>query len=134
MYVLAGIYYGMEDEQSELTGYVRLGGELDILGLISVSLEFYLGLSYLSAPDDQLWGQATLTIEVEVAMFSESVEVSVERRFAGSGDAPPNGFQQGLHGRAAPLLSGSLGAPLSPTFADLVPTSQDWADYCKAFA
>ncbi len=48
MYVLAGIYYGMEDEQSELTGYVRLGGELDILGLISVSLEFYLGLSCVS--------------------------------------------------------------------------------------
>jgi hypothetical protein len=135
VHVLAGVYYGMDEEESELTAHIRMGGELDILGLISVSLEFYLAMSYFGAPRDELWGQATLTVEVEVAMFSESVEVTVERRLAGSGDDSANlQAAQGLHGRAAPLSVGAPGAPLSPTFADLVPTQTDWADYCAAFA
>ncbi len=44
---MAGIYFRLEkDGNSELTGYFRLRGEVDVLGLISASLELYLEISY----------------------------------------------------------------------------------------
>ena len=33
-------------EKAELTGYFRMGGEVDVLGIISVSIELYLSLKY----------------------------------------------------------------------------------------
>ncbi len=111
---------------------MRLGGELDILGLISVSLEFYLQLQHTTSPNE-LWGQATLMVHVEVLMFSETVECTVERRFAGPDDSGPSSLAA-LTGLAAPLPVGAPGASASPTFEDLVPTPADWDTYCNAFA
>ena len=52
VHIMAGIYFsmqrrkidGIEVDAATLEGYLRLGGELSVLGLISVSLEFYLEL------------------------------------------------------------------------------------------
>ena len=43
-----------------VSAYIRMGGSLKILGLITLSVEFYLGLSY-QKPPNELWGQAKLT-------------------------------------------------------------------------
>jgi hypothetical protein len=110
IYVMAGIYFKLETvsngEDCELTGYLRCGGSLEVLGLITISAQFYMGLTYDSNPT-RVWGQATLTVEVSVAFFSQSVSLTVQREFASS---PP------------------------PTFEDLVPQLGDWSDYCEAFA
>ena len=109
VYVMAGIYFGMKGKSIELTGYLRCGGYLSVLGLISVSLEFYLAFTYRKKDPggSEVWGQADLTVNVKVAFFSTSVTLSVERRFAGSdGD---------------------------PSFADTV-TPSEWARYLQAFA
>ena len=109
VYVMAGIYFGMKGKSIELTGYLRCGGYLSVLGLISVSLEFYLAFTYRKKDPggSEVWGQADLTVSVKVAFFSTSVTLSVERRFAGSdGD---------------------------PSFADTV-TPSEWARYLQAFA
>ncbi|MGA2199950.1 MAG: hypothetical protein ABSG45_08445, partial [Nitrososphaerales archaeon] len=110
VYVMAGIYFKLETvsngEDCELTGYLRCGGSLEVLGMITISAQFYMGLTYDSNPK-RVWGQATLTVEVSVAFFSQSVSLTVQREFASS---PP------------------------PTFEDLVPQVQDWSDYCEAFA
>lgn len=107
--IMGGVYFKIEqvggDDVTTITGYVRLNGELDVLGLISASLTFNLSLTYQSDPE-MVWGEATLTIEVEVAFFSEDVEVSVRKEFA---------------------------TPPAPPFAALMnPT--DWNAYRKAFA
>ena len=109
---MIGVYLRLEAKKGSLTGYFRLRGEVDVLGIISVSIELLLELIY-AFDTGKLVGRATLTIEVEVFMFSFSVSVTVERQFAGS-----NG---------------------DPTFAELMDVQADgssvrWSEYCEAFA
>jgi hypothetical protein len=109
VYVMAGIYFGMTGTSVELTGYLRCGGYLEVLGLISISLEFYLAFTYRkkSGQGSEVWGQASLTVSVKIAFFSTSVSLAVERHFAGAdGD---------------------------PTFAESI-TAPEWAGYLQAFA
>ena len=46
VHVMAGIYFKMEPGKASLTGYFRLGGYVDVLGLISASIELYMDLTY----------------------------------------------------------------------------------------
>jgi hypothetical protein len=90
--IMAGIYFRLELQGTpvkpgvELTGYFRCGGSLEVLSLIRISAEFYLGLTW-KAP--KAWGMARLTVEVEIAFFSTSVSLEVERQFAGGSADPP---------------------------------------------
>jgi hypothetical protein len=107
VHIMAGVYlkYDMVNTTSQLTGYLRAGGSLDVLGLISASVEFYLGFTYFFGPPCSIAGEATITIEVHVLFFSTSVSATLRREF---GD---------------PTFS----------FAELIgPT--DWDHYCDAFA
>lgn len=83
--IVAGVYFKIESGDATLTGYVQLNGCLEILGIISLSLEFYLGLTY-DFPTEKATGQCTLTVKVEVLLFSASVSMTVEKKFGGSGD------------------------------------------------
>lgn len=107
--IMAGFYFQKAGAEFSLSGYFRAAGSLSVLGIITVSLEFYLGLTYASKGitphGGTLWGQAKLTVKIEILFFSTSVSVSMEREFAGS---DPN-FRQ----------------LISPTV---------WAEYCAAFA
>jgi hypothetical protein len=106
VYAMAGIYFKIEVDEAQLTGYFRLGGNVSVLGIISVSIELYLELRYEFA-SGKCVGKAVLTIEVELFFFSISVKIQCERKFAGS-----NG---------------------DPTFVQLV-EPQTWDVYCDAFA
>ncbi|MGB4704582.1 MAG: hypothetical protein WBI18_05850 [Candidatus Saccharicenans sp.] len=103
--LMAGIYFKYEDDALTLTGYVRCTGELEVLGLISISAEFYLSLTYEEA-GNRVWGQASLTVKVKVIFFSTKVTLKVEREF---GHSP------------------------APLFCDLM-EEKDWLAYCEAFA
>ena len=120
VYIMAGVYFKLEvvdgKDQVTLTGYLRMGGELEVLGIVSLSLEFYMGLTYESATDE-VWGQASLTVEVEVLFFSASVTMSVERKFAGS---------------THPLTFIDLVPPNNPL--DFTQGSDAWNEYADAFA
>ena len=108
---MLGIYMRLEGDAGSLTGYFRLRGEVDVLGLISASIELYLALVY-QFDTGKMVGRAKLTIKVEVLFFSASVTIEAERRFAGS-----NG---------------------DPSFADVMVlpdgTAPAWSEYCAAFA
>jgi len=109
VYVMAGIYFSLAGDETKLTGYLRCGGYLSVLGLISISIEFYLGFTFRSkvGGGGEVWGQASVKVAVKVAFFSTSVTLTVERRFAGAaGD---------------------------PTFEQVV-APDDWQAYCAAFA
>ncbi len=82
-----GIYIRLEGEEGSLTGYFRLRGEVDVLGLISASIELYLELVY-NFDTGKLLGRARITVEVEVLCFSASVSIEAERQFAGSNGDP----------------------------------------------
>ena len=88
--VMAGIYFKMEvsngQEKVSLTGYVRANGELSILGLITISVEFYLGLTWELGPPDRVWGEAKVTVKVEILFFSKSFTLTVRKEFV---DPPP---------------------------------------------
>jgi hypothetical protein len=85
--VMAGIYFRLEDDNSQLTGYFRMRGEVDVLGLITASIELYLELTYEFSSGKAV-GRATLTIEVEIFFLSFSVSISVEKKFKGSNQDP----------------------------------------------
>ncbi len=110
--IALGIYLRMEADKGSLTAYFRLRGEVDVLGLISASIELYLSLTY-DFPSGKLVGRAVITVKVKVFCFSASVEVSCERKFAGSNGDPSFAEVMGVQ----------------PDF-----TSPLWDDYCLAFA
>ena len=104
--IMAGIYYEKNGDAVKLTGYVRVAGAVEVLGLVCISVEFFLGLEY-DVDAKRAWGVATLTIEIEVLFFSKDVSMTVRREFPKGGD---------------------------PTFIDLVPNIQTWQAYCDSFA
>jgi hypothetical protein len=126
-----------EKDTTELDGYVRLGGSVNVLGIASVSVEFYLGLKYEGEDGkNELWGQASLSVEVEVLMFSKSFTFTVERRIAGSSETSAAAFGTGIYALGAPAPRfASLMAQSGSTFdfTDLV-NEDEWAVYTAAFA
>lgn len=116
VHVMAGVYFRMEREEASLTGYFRLGGSVSVLGLISASIELYMELRY-EFETGKCIGRAQLTIEVEVFLFSLSVTIECERKFAGSNGDPT--FAQLM----GPPNGNPLDDPLYP-----------WREYCEAFA
>ncbi|MEO7996564.1 MAG: hypothetical protein ABI852_03920 [Gemmatimonadaceae bacterium] len=113
--IKAGIYFhwlaasDANDGLVQLTGYVRVHGELDVMSIISISITFNLSLTYEKEGKRSLiWGEASVTVEIEVLVFSGEVTVRCRREFAGS-DA-------------------------DPTFVQLMPADTTWSSYCSAFA
>ncbi|WCD91213.1 hypothetical protein KPP03845_200174 (plasmid) [Streptomyces xanthophaeus] len=103
--VTAGVYIELDKRVSSIRGFLRAYGELDVLGIVNVSVEFYLALAYRTPKT--LYGWASVTVRVRVAFFSESVTMKLERSFSGGDD---------------------------PSFGQAFPTSQPWRDRCAAFA
>ena len=110
---MGGFYFKMEiiegEKTTTLTGYLRLNGHLSILGLISLSLEFYLAFTavIIEGKVQKLEGMATLKVKVEVLFFSKTVSVTVRRELKG--------------------------ADADPKFVEMI-DQDDWQKYCLAFA
>lgn len=107
VHIMAGIYFKLSGTDSDLTGFVDVGGEVSVLGIISISLDLNLSLSYeVQGSKKYVDGKATLTVGVHVLFFSASVSITMEKKFkADSGD---------------------------PRIADVLKL-QDWEDYCAAY-
>ncbi len=124
---MGGIYYcgtmedwpggGREVLVTEFSGYFRVNGEVDVLHIISASIELYLALFYeYGGLENKCWGEAELTIEIEVFLFSIDVSIHCRKTFSG-------------------------GSPAPPTFGDLMENYpkdgilvKPWMVYCHAFA
>ena len=105
LYAMAGIYMALEGDKCALSGYLRMGGELEILALITISIEFYMSLTY-EPEENKVWGEAKVTVEVEILMVSVPVELSVRREFF---DPELNRFDDWM-------------------------SEPQWVEYCDAFA
>ncbi len=127
---MVGVYFKMEGSAATLTGFFRLRGEVDVLGIITASIELYLELTYESA-SGKVTGTATLDIDVSIAFFHISVSITCQKRFAGANNDPtflemmsPWNAQDTAH----------LAAPYQGEFASLPVTYDPWAEYLQAFA
>lgn len=107
--ITAGVYYQGAGGGFIVTAFFRAVGELSVLGIISVSVELYVGLTYASKGmgphGGHLYGTASVKVKIKICFFSISVSISIEREFAGS----------------------------DPTFVQMVGPGE-WGDYCGAFA
>jgi len=115
VHAMAGIYFAitrknLPDNKSEnlctLTGFMRLGGRLSVIGIIRLSVEFNLSFTY-QEESDKAYGRATVTVMVEVLFISVSVALTVERAFGGATD---------------------------PVFLQTFPEHATWHEYASAFA
>lgn len=79
--VMIGVYLRLEDEEGKLTAYYRIRGEVEVLGIASASITLELSMLY-NTKTGKLTGRASLVVEVEVAFFSASVEITCERTIA----------------------------------------------------
>jgi hypothetical protein len=89
VHALGGVRFLLTDSTIKVTGFLRVGGSVDVLGLVSVSVELRVELAY----DGQvLSGRATAVIEIDVTFWSGSIHLdSGEYVFAGAaaGAGPP---------------------------------------------
>ncbi|MGW1887716.1 hypothetical protein [Streptomyces sp. NPDC001970] len=117
VHALGGVRFTLEHNGSvSLEGFLRIGGCVEILGLISLSVEMRIGLTYQS-DRKALVGRATLVVEVDLTLWSESVELD-------SGEWV-------LAGGSAGAIRGLLGAPQR----DAATLELDrWRRYRGAFA
>ena len=88
-----------------ITGYLRIGGSLELLGLVTVTVELVLSLRY---DPPSLHGRATLVIDVDLTLYSDSIELdSGEWTLLGGGSSTtfaadePVTFMAGDDGLAA---------------------------------
>jgi hypothetical protein len=94
----------------------------DVLGLISASLELYRAHTSSSG---KCVGTAKLTIEIDVFIFSGSVTITCQKKFAGSNGDPTFRHLMGVD----PSL------PLAQELATInTATEYPWREYCEAFA
>ncbi|RLU79937.1 hypothetical protein CTZ27_35905 [Streptomyces griseocarneus] len=130
--VMAGIYYRLEIDtgESRLTGYFRARGEVDVLGIVSASIEICLELTW-DQGTGTVFGRARISISIHIGFWSQSVTIECEKRFVGSG---PTTFAA-LPDAPQPVRPPTFAEMMAPypdpvTGAQRVPVDE----YCTAFA
>jgi hypothetical protein len=146
LYVFGGLYYSQERvtdtvSQTSFTkiifkAYVRAGGEIEALGLITLAVDLYVGLEYI---DGSLFGRAILTYSFKIGFVKKSFSITYEQRFAGSTargarlaaprDAVVLGFQADVVDHATPT---SADVERIVRFSDSATPAQ-WESYWTAF-
>ncbi|MFH8977012.1 hypothetical protein [Streptomyces sp. NPDC017890] len=106
--IMAGVRFEVRDKTVKVGGYLRCNGFLTVLGIVTVSVEFYLELMYEKHGNESVVrGRGTLKVSVKIAFFSKSVTLELERSFSG--------------------------APGDPAFVDCFDKETHWEDYCLSF-
>lgn len=125
----AGIYFSMKGSDAKLSGFIKITGQLQILGIVTITAELDLSLSYDTDTGCAV-GTATFTASITVCGFSKSVSFSYSKSFGGSkAPPPPLPMQSGIPHLATPRAL----SPSTILATDLL-SQTDWNNYCAAFA
>jgi hypothetical protein len=129
--VAAGVYYSYSvADGTTLTGFVRITGEVEVLGIISISAELDLSLTYVSDNGtNSVQGTATLKVSISICFFSVTVPLTVTKQFSGGSSSPSGSARNGVA-----QLQPDITTVKPITFEQMVPSLSDWRSYCKAFA
>jgi hypothetical protein len=72
-----------------IAGFVHIGGSVKLLGLVTISVDLRVELAY-DGHLNELYGHATLVIEIDLTLYSKSIELdSGLWVFAGGSQTPP---------------------------------------------
>jgi hypothetical protein len=147
----AGIYYnysapGQPMEGVTLSGFVKLVGSLEVLGIISVTVELDLSLTYYNDPTtntNYVEGTATLSASIHIIFFTITIPITIHKQFtgsSGSSSASPMekmmaSVPKALGEKHAPhILPHQDPVPVDTVgFAGLITDANTWASYCDAF-
>ena len=114
LHILAGFHFRITAGTTDLSGYLRAGGELFVLGLVHASVEFILMARYrVERNSNQLYGICSLTVSVSILFFSADVTVTMEKRIAGSSNDSSSNGNASLNNSPFRLV-GLNGAPQEP--------------------
>lgn len=103
IYLFAGIYIRRELENVEIRGYLVCGGSMSILGLVTASITFYMGLH---GNGDYLDGHASASYSFKIAFKKFRVGMSVYKRIDGARDESANSAN--ANSAASALTRGNL--------------------------
>jgi len=103
VYAMGGVFLSIRGSGALVEAYLRIGGHVKVLGIVSVSMVFYLSLRYAN---QTLTGAASVTVNVKIAFFSIEVHMTVERTLAGGARAAALGERE-----ARPTVEGMLSFP-----------------------
>jgi IPT/TIG domain-containing protein len=117
VHALAGFYFALTDTGATFAAYLRVGGSVELLGVVSISIELFLQLQY-TTDKSVITGTASLTVGVHVLFTDTSVTLSVHKEFQLSEGVAPH----------------ALATTAVPVSFDEVMTPADWERYCRAFA
>jgi len=156
VYVMAGFYfkYGLDPETGQkgiyLEGYLRMGGQISVLGLITVSLEFKMLIAYeekvisttstTKTISKKLWGEASLVVKIEILFFETSVTLSVRKEFKGETETVQIAQDDRDHiwlvsNEPRPVfVQNKMGNIVKPRKIYEMLSEQEWAQYAGAFA
>jgi hypothetical protein len=90
VHALGGVRFSLVGSTPAMSAYVRLGGSVTLFGLVTLSVELRVDLTYDDLTD-RLTGRATLVIELDLALYADAVELDTGTFvLAGSSAAPPS--------------------------------------------
>ncbi|GAA1651677.1 hypothetical protein ACFQY4_20015 [Catellatospora bangladeshensis] len=116
VHALGGVrFVHRADGSTALEAFIRIGGSVRLLGLVTVSVDLRVNLTF-SDPPPRLTGRASLVIELDLTLYSETVTVD-------SG-------QFELIGGAAPAAPPDEALPAEDDAA----RQKAWENYWEAFA
>jgi hypothetical protein len=156
-YAVGGVYYLKNgDADTQIKVYFRFGGYVSLLGMVTVTLDVYLGLEYRSfctakKQTTEFFGTAQVTFSIQILFFSWSFTATFEKTFSGSTQkvkscpaAPPQPVGGELLLAGGPSAEAAVFAIDEPedaaadVNADLnlaaLMTPAEWKDYWEAFA
>ncbi|HXF29983.1 MAG TPA: hypothetical protein VN522_00575 [Solirubrobacterales bacterium] len=86
VHALGGVRFRQLGGSIAIDGFLDIGGSVEVLGLVSASIELVVTLTYTEEEGkNRLVGRATIVLEIDLTLFSESVEIdSGEWVLAGS--------------------------------------------------
>ena len=137
--LMGGVYFSVttehqpapaaDIEELDFTAYVKASGGISALGIVSISVELYLALTYEGPNPQLLAGDATLTVSVHVLFFGGSISISVHKEFENSTPAAHPQVRNAVNH----ALAGPLDDPVDNSFGGVM-TADDWVQYCQSIA
>jgi hypothetical protein len=135
-HVMIGFHFGIRQADGggilmDFTAYIRVGASVDLLGLVGISVDIYLGLGFtpkflMNPPPSGILGVvsgvASVTVGVHLLFVDKTFQLTFERSFT-------------IPARASIPLIGTVSLPIlaDPSFDEMI-SPDDWQQYCQSFA
>jgi hypothetical protein len=119
----AGIHLH-KDDNLEVGGFLHLCGGVELFGLIGITLDAMMSLSW-DSHSSAFTGEVQLTLTVDLLFIHKSVQVTFTKTFGGGSHAPSAGT---LAGVPQPNVFALLGGSAVAGYAHA------WESYCGGFA